>query len=115
MDGGRGPYPGPRGRRPLRPPPSSVHGLARIGPKAHRAQRRHRAQAQDLSRCKVNLISLKDGLDLVTPVGRLMANILAGEAAYKRRCAPSASWQASRPPAIAASTGSARGRADGSR
>jgi DNA invertase Pin-like site-specific DNA recombinase len=28
-------------------------------------------------------ISLKDGLDLVTPAGRLMANILAGVAAYE--------------------------------
>ena len=31
----------------------------------------------DLIRWKVNLISLKDGLDLVTPSGRLMATILA--------------------------------------
>jgi DNA invertase Pin-like site-specific DNA recombinase len=38
---------------------------------------------EDLIRCKVNLISLKDGLDLVTPSGRLMANILAGVAAYE--------------------------------
>jgi DNA invertase Pin-like site-specific DNA recombinase len=37
---------------------------------------------EDLIR-KVNLISLKDGLDLVTPAGRLMANILAGVAAYE--------------------------------
>ena len=36
---------------------------------------------EDLIRWKVNLISLKDGLDLVTPSGRLMANILAGVAA----------------------------------
>jgi DNA invertase Pin-like site-specific DNA recombinase len=38
---------------------------------------------EDLVRSKVNLISLKDGLDLVTPAGRLMANILAGVAAYE--------------------------------
>jgi DNA invertase Pin-like site-specific DNA recombinase len=38
---------------------------------------------EDLVRWRVNLISLKDGLDLVTPSGRLMANILAGVAAYK--------------------------------
>ena len=38
---------------------------------------------EDLIRCKVNLISLKDGLVLVTPAGRLMANILAGVAAYE--------------------------------
>jgi DNA invertase Pin-like site-specific DNA recombinase len=37
----------------------------------------------DLIRSKVNLISLKDGLDLSTPAGRLMANILAGVAAYE--------------------------------
>jgi len=38
---------------------------------------------EDLIRWKVNLISLKDGLDLVTPAGRLMANILAEVAAYE--------------------------------
>jgi DNA invertase Pin-like site-specific DNA recombinase len=38
---------------------------------------------EDLIRSKVNLVSLKDGLDLVTPAGRLMANILAGVAAYE--------------------------------
>jgi DNA invertase Pin-like site-specific DNA recombinase len=38
---------------------------------------------EDLVRCKVNLISLKDGLDLVTPAGRLMANILTGVTAYE--------------------------------
>jgi DNA invertase Pin-like site-specific DNA recombinase len=38
---------------------------------------------EDLVRWKVNLISLKDGLDLVTPSGRLMANILASVAAYE--------------------------------
>ena len=37
----------------------------------------------DLVRWKVNLISLRDGLDLVTPSGRLMANILAGIAAFE--------------------------------
>ncbi len=38
---------------------------------------------EDLIGWKVNLISLKDGLDLVTPAGRLMANILARVAAYE--------------------------------
>jgi DNA invertase Pin-like site-specific DNA recombinase len=38
---------------------------------------------EDLVRWKVNLISLKDGLDLITPSGRLMANILAGVAEYE--------------------------------
>lgn len=37
----------------------------------------------DLVKRKVNLISLKDGLDLRTPAGRLMANVLAGVAAYE--------------------------------
>jgi DNA invertase Pin-like site-specific DNA recombinase len=37
----------------------------------------------DLVNWKVNLISLRDGLDLVTPSGRLMANILAGVAAFE--------------------------------
>ena len=32
---------------------------------------------------KVNLVSLKDGLDLSTPAGRLMANVLASVAAYE--------------------------------
>jgi DNA invertase Pin-like site-specific DNA recombinase len=37
----------------------------------------------NLVQWKVNLISLKDGLDLGTPAGRLMANIPAGVAAYE--------------------------------
>jgi len=37
----------------------------------------------DLIRWKVNLISLRDGLDLITPSGRLMANIRAGVAAFE--------------------------------
>jgi DNA invertase Pin-like site-specific DNA recombinase len=32
---------------------------------------------------KVNLVSLKDGLDLATPAGRLMANVLASVAQYE--------------------------------
>src|SRR4029079_378210 len=32
---------------------------------------------------KVNLVSLKDGLDLDTPAGRLMANVLARVAQYE--------------------------------
>lgn len=36
----------------------------------------------DLRHRKVNLISLKDGLDLSTPAGRLMANVLASVAQY---------------------------------
>jgi DNA invertase Pin-like site-specific DNA recombinase len=31
----------------------------------------------------VNLVSLKDGLDLSTPAGRLMANVLASVAQYE--------------------------------
>lgn len=37
----------------------------------------------DLRNAKVNLVSLKDGLDLSTPAGRLMANVLASVAAYE--------------------------------
>ncbi len=36
----------------------------------------------DLRARKVNLISLKDGIDLATAAGRLMANVLASVAAY---------------------------------
>jgi DNA invertase Pin-like site-specific DNA recombinase len=38
---------------------------------------------EDLVQRKVNLVSLKDGLDLSTPAGRLMANVLASVAAYE--------------------------------
>jgi DNA invertase Pin-like site-specific DNA recombinase len=38
---------------------------------------------EDLRAAKVNLVSLKDGLDLGTPAGRLMANVLASVAAYE--------------------------------
>ena len=37
----------------------------------------------DLGTRKVNLVSLKDGLDLSTPAGRLMANVLASVAQYE--------------------------------
>jgi DNA invertase Pin-like site-specific DNA recombinase len=37
----------------------------------------------DLYQRKVNLISLRDSLDLSTPAGRLMANVLASVAAYE--------------------------------
>ncbi len=37
----------------------------------------------ELQKQKVNLVSLKDGLDLSTPAGRLMANVLASVAAYE--------------------------------
>jgi DNA invertase Pin-like site-specific DNA recombinase len=38
---------------------------------------------EDLAARKVNLVSLKDGLDLATPAGRLMANVLASVAQYE--------------------------------
>jgi DNA invertase Pin-like site-specific DNA recombinase len=38
---------------------------------------------EDLNRRKVGLVSLKDGLDLSTPAGQLMANVLASVAAYE--------------------------------
>lgn len=38
---------------------------------------------EDLLSQKVDLISLKDGLELKTPAGRLMANVLASVAAYE--------------------------------
>jgi DNA invertase Pin-like site-specific DNA recombinase len=38
---------------------------------------------EDLLGRGVDLVSLKDGLDLVTPAGRLMANVLASVAAYE--------------------------------
>ena len=37
----------------------------------------------DLRQRKVNLVSLKDGLDLSTPAGRLMANVLASIAQFE--------------------------------
>ena len=37
----------------------------------------------ELTDRKVNLVSLKDGLDLKTPAGRLMANVLASVAQYE--------------------------------
>lgn len=37
----------------------------------------------DLTTRKINLVSLKDGLDLQTPAGRLMANVLASVAQYE--------------------------------
>ena len=37
----------------------------------------------ELNALKVNLVSLKDGLDLSTPAGTLMANVLASVAQYE--------------------------------
>lgn len=37
----------------------------------------------DLIQRRVNLVSLKDGIDLNTPAGRLMANVLASVAQYE--------------------------------
>jgi len=37
----------------------------------------------DLQRRKVNLVSIKDGLDLSTPAGRLMAHVLASVAQFE--------------------------------
>jgi DNA invertase Pin-like site-specific DNA recombinase len=37
----------------------------------------------DLAERKVNLVSLKDGIDLNTPAGRLMAHMLASVAQYE--------------------------------
>jgi len=38
---------------------------------------------EDLAAWKVDLVSIRDGLDLSTPAGRLMANVLASVAAYE--------------------------------
>lgn len=38
---------------------------------------------EDLQRRKVNLVSIRDGVDLETPAGRLMANVLASVAQYE--------------------------------
>lgn len=38
---------------------------------------------EELAGWRVDLVSLKDGLDLSTPAGRLMANVLASVAAYE--------------------------------
>src|SRR5436309_998086 len=38
---------------------------------------------QDLLDCGVGLVSMTEGLDLATPAGRLMANVLASVAAYE--------------------------------
>lgn len=38
---------------------------------------------EELRERKVNLVSLRDGLDLSTPAGRLMANVLASVAQYE--------------------------------
>ncbi|WP_168564993.1 recombinase family protein [Crateriforma spongiae] len=38
---------------------------------------------EDLNARKINLVSVRDGLDLSTPAGRLMANVLASVAQYE--------------------------------
>jgi len=56
-----------------------VWRLDRLG----RTARGLTALFEELCQRKVNLVSLKDGLDLSTPAGRLMANVLASVAQYE--------------------------------
>lgn len=57
-----------------------VWRLDRLGRKAKALT----ALFEDLTQAKVNLVSLKDGLDLSSPAGRLMANVLASVAQFER-------------------------------
>lgn len=57
----------------------AVWRLDRLG----RTARGLTALFDDLRAKGVNLVSLKDGLDLTTPAGRLMANVLASVAAFE--------------------------------
>ena len=52
----------------------------------------------DLQERKIGLVSLKDGIDLSTPAGRMLANVLASIANSRLRYEPSASARARRPP-----------------
>lgn len=56
-----------------------VWRLDRLG----RTARGLTALFEELRELGVNLISLRDGIDLSTPAGRLMANVLASVAAYE--------------------------------
>lgn len=56
-----------------------VWRLDRLG----RTARGLTALFEELRERNVNLVSLKDGLDLTTPAGRLMANVLASVAAFE--------------------------------
>jgi len=55
-----------------------VWRLDRLG----RTARGLTALFEDLQTRKIGLVSLKDGLDLATPAGRLMANVIASVAQY---------------------------------
>jgi DNA invertase Pin-like site-specific DNA recombinase len=57
----------------------AVWRLDRLG----RTARGLTALFEDLRERKINLVSLRDGLDLNTPAGRLMANVLASVAQYE--------------------------------
>lgn len=56
-----------------------VWRLDRLG----RTARGLTALFEELAAWKVDLVSMRDGLDLSTPAGRLMANVLASVAAYE--------------------------------
>lgn len=56
-----------------------VWRLDRLG----RTARGLTALFDDLQKARVNLVSMKDGLDLSTPAGRLMANVLASVAMFE--------------------------------
>jgi len=56
-----------------------VWRLDRLG----RTARGLTALFEELTNAKINLVSIRDGLDLSTPAGRLMANVLASVAQYE--------------------------------
>ena len=64
---------------------------------------------------KVRLVSLKDSVDLETPGGRLIANVLASVAATKRRFAASGSRQDRRLRKLLANDGEAQRKVGDSR
>jgi DNA invertase Pin-like site-specific DNA recombinase len=78
--------------------PSLCGALDRLG----RTAKGLTALFDDLVRRKVNLVSLRDGLDLSTPAGRLMANVLASVAAYETEVRSERRWPASRQPRLRA-------------
>ena len=70
------------------------------------------APFEKLSVRKVGLVSVHDGLDLATPAGRLLANMLASVAAYENEVRAERILAGQEAACAAGNAGVARSRAD---
>jgi hypothetical protein len=69
----------------------------------------------DLRDRKVNLVSLKDGIDLSMAAGKMLAGVLASVAAFETEVGPSAYWRGKLSPRPTGGNGADRRKGGASR